>query len=556
MEKKRTGKMKNFTAFVVCIFMILSTFAGCKGSETPSADKGSGNEANTSAQQNGSETEPATIRWFFRAGPTAILPEDSDICKQILADLNITYIHIPTGENSDETLNMMLASGDVPDVISSYQDLTTKLIESDLLIPVEEYLTDEHVPNMIKNGNNWDAAVEILTRKDGHTWAIPSPNPPSDMIGATPFIRYDWLEALNLEVPATFDELADVLIAFAKDDPDGNGKNDTYGTALMLDGYNMTYFADAMGASGEKLYRTEDGSGVEWGRYSDRSLDVLKYFNRLITEGAIPADTFSYKEDTFAAMKAQGTVGFAYDYNDYTDISTALREVYPEAKFEIMPPPQGAYDKGYLFSAGILREEHVITTACENPEAVFRLLNYLSEDTSTDPEAPTYEGTYWTSRYGPQGKYWDVTEDGAFDFGQFKDTSESSKKIYGQLELEPWAKSGTTSRFRSKFDNARYLSATGKQLEMNEKALSYPTMLEMPDDDKLKPINIEGVIFPPEVYEYNLSMQSLEKQMTAECLKAGADVEQLYNEFVAEAKRLGLEEIMVVVNETVKEYNR
>lgn len=557
MKKTKTIRLKNLAALALCFLMILSVFAGCNEKGNSSGSAGAANsKGNESTGESGAETEPVTLRWFFRAGPTQVLPEDSDICKQIKEDLNITYIHVPTGENSEETLNMMLASNDIPDVISSYQDLTTRLMESELLIPVEQYLTEEYVPNMIKNGNNWDLAVEVLTRQDGHTWAIPSPNPPASMISVTPYIRYDWLEALNLEVPTTFDELADVLIAFAKDDPDGNGKNDTFGTALQINAFDMSYYAEGMAASRDKLYHTDSGD-VEYGIFTDRYLGMLKYFNRLITEGAIPADTFSYKSDTVVSMKYQGKIGFSYDYNDYTDICiNNLNTVYPDAKFEIMAPPQGAYGKGYLPGTGTLREEHVVTTACEHPEAVFRLLNYMAEDTSTDPQNPTYEGTYWTSRYGPQGKYWDVTEDGAFDYGQFKDTSESSKKIYDQLELEPWAKSGTTCRFRSKFDNAAFLSATGKQLEMNKKALSYEITQQMPDSEKLKPINMEGVILPAEVSEYTLSLEKLEDQMKAESLKAGADVEKIYNDFVTEAKRLGLDEIMVTVNEVVKEYGR
>ena len=42
-------------------------------------------------------------------------------------------------------------------------------------------------------------------------------------------IRKDWLENLGLEEPKTIDEFYNVLKAFTKDDPDGNGKDDTYG---------------------------------------------------------------------------------------------------------------------------------------------------------------------------------------------------------------------------------------------------------------------------------------------------------------------------------------
>jgi len=42
----------------------------------------------------------------------------------------------------------------------------------------------------------------------------------------------DWLEAVGMEMPATIEELHDVLYAFTYNDPDQNGKNDTYGFSL------------------------------------------------------------------------------------------------------------------------------------------------------------------------------------------------------------------------------------------------------------------------------------------------------------------------------------
>jgi putative aldouronate transport system substrate-binding protein len=42
-------------------------------------------------------------------------------------------------------------------------------------------------------------------------------------------IRMDWLDKLGLKVPVTMDEFREVARAFTLKDPDGNGKNDTYG---------------------------------------------------------------------------------------------------------------------------------------------------------------------------------------------------------------------------------------------------------------------------------------------------------------------------------------
>ena len=45
-------------------------------------------------------------------------------------------------------------------------------------------------------------------------------------------IRKDWLDKLGLQPPKTWDDLAKVAQAFTTQDPDGDGKADTYGLAV------------------------------------------------------------------------------------------------------------------------------------------------------------------------------------------------------------------------------------------------------------------------------------------------------------------------------------
>ena len=68
-------------------------------------------------------------------------------------------------------------------------------------------------------------------------------------------IRKDWLDNLGLEVPTTLDELFDVMYAFTYNDPDGNGKNDTWGYGAFIEettyeSYPGRRFEPLMGAFG------------------------------------------------------------------------------------------------------------------------------------------------------------------------------------------------------------------------------------------------------------------------------------------------------------------
>ena len=42
-------------------------------------------------------------------------------------------------------------------------------------------------------------------------------------------VRRDWMDNLGISDPESFQDFADMTIAFAKNDPDGNGIDDTLG---------------------------------------------------------------------------------------------------------------------------------------------------------------------------------------------------------------------------------------------------------------------------------------------------------------------------------------
>lgn len=48
-------------------------------------------------------------------------------------------------------------------------------------------------------------------------------------------IRKDWLDNLGLSIPETPEELLEICRAFTEDDPDGNGKDDTWGISMTTD---------------------------------------------------------------------------------------------------------------------------------------------------------------------------------------------------------------------------------------------------------------------------------------------------------------------------------
>ncbi|WP_188540629.1 extracellular solute-binding protein [Paenibacillus segetis] len=100
--------------------------------------------------------------------------------------------------------------------------------------------------------------------------------------GATmPIIRKDWLEKLNLEEPKTLDELYTVLKAFKEDDPDGDGKANTYGLSTS----GLYDIQGIMSAAGLKSrYVMQEGKRtIPYA--TDAAIPMYEWFAKLVKEG-------------------------------------------------------------------------------------------------------------------------------------------------------------------------------------------------------------------------------------------------------------------------------
>ncbi|VTR30918.1 Lipoprotein lplA [Serratia fonticola] len=78
------------------------------------------------------------------------------------------------------------------------------------------------------------------------------------------FVRKDWREKLGLPQPKTWQDVATLAKAFTTQDPDGNGKSDTYGFLLPASttrGYASWFMSAFLWQAGGDFIR-EVGAGA------------------------------------------------------------------------------------------------------------------------------------------------------------------------------------------------------------------------------------------------------------------------------------------------------
>ncbi|MFY0681110.1 MAG: extracellular solute-binding protein [Thalassovita sp.] len=144
-----------------------------------------------------------------------------------LVDVTVGANMRTDSENSGRTeaLNLMLASGNIPDIVGSsrIKDFVNQYGPEGAFIPLND-LIDEHAPNIKAYYDERPDIAAAVKAADGQMYYIPYL--PDGKYGRAYWIRTDWLNNLGLEVPQTVEEYENVLRAFKTQDPNGNGVAD------------------------------------------------------------------------------------------------------------------------------------------------------------------------------------------------------------------------------------------------------------------------------------------------------------------------------------------
>lgn len=146
--------------------------------------------------------------------------------------------------NYDTKLRLGLTgSEELPDVFPVYStQMIADMIESGRVKAIDEDI-EKYMPERLKEIYDQYPETFSPVTKDGKTYGIA--NTPVLDDGQVLIIRQDWLDHLGLEAPTNLEEFEQVIKAFTEDDPDGNGKKDTYGFTYSGSSiYNTGWVAD------------------------------------------------------------------------------------------------------------------------------------------------------------------------------------------------------------------------------------------------------------------------------------------------------------------------
>jgi len=156
-------------------------------------------------------------------------------------------------------------------------------------------IADEIDPKTIAGGENlYPTAWESTRYTDGKFYGVPT----SAQTFAL-FVRKDWREKLGLPAPKTWSDVETLAKAFTTQDPDGNGKNDTYGFLLpgsTTRGYASWFMSAFLWQAGGDFIREGQKGTFKASLDEPAAEETLKFMRGMLCEkvvqpGAINATT-------------------------------------------------------------------------------------------------------------------------------------------------------------------------------------------------------------------------------------------------------------------------
>ena len=406
---------------IVTLVMMISLTVGC-GSGTEE-DKNTENSGQTAAQtagtgdetQDSAKTEakpPVSFSvWLGEAWliPTVNTNFDDPIAQKIKEKTGVSFEFTTAKSNEwQNELNIMMASGDLPDLIEQDGSYISKLKAGGYIISLDE-LIEKHAPNMkarlgeaMKFWGELDDGKLYQTK----TWMWNNPKYVLPIRGPYLMMRHDILKQIgyaNLDKNSTsnitWDEYVALLKSVKEKFPDMiplEIGDDIFSTFNIIKG--STGVKQAISGASTSSFGYEDNM-AKYIYDSVHTLDVLKFLNGLYNSKLVDKSFATLKLDQIKSKIASGKV-FSY-LGEGTPVGDSFQAVIgdqEERRYTMFNLVKDAsvnrtYVNGYYISGvGSLS----ISSSCKDPERVVQFFDFCAGEEGSMLLDAGVEGTHYT----------------------------------------------------------------------------------------------------------------------------------------------------------------
>ncbi len=290
--------------------------------------------------------EPIQIEWFVPPIIGTPLPDKSaDPYYQYLLEKFNADVTLTVSADFMTELITRFVSGNAPDMINF--DTEAKLMQLyNQGVLIEDWsVYQDQMPALIEGMG--ETAKTFYTREgklvclpiqaNGQKWSWE--------------IRKDWLQKLGLEMPTTSDELLDVARAFTQQDPDGNGKNDTFAFTSTGANKNIGEISNLLGMfTPPSWYIDEAKNEVGHPYLNGGHKQFLDFMRIIVKDGLIDPDWYTQQWDERKPNLFAGAFGVVWypPMALLNEISIAVPDANVVDWWSMMGMPKGSEIGGKL----------------------------------------------------------------------------------------------------------------------------------------------------------------------------------------------------------------
>ena len=357
-------------------------------------------------------SEPATLTawamWIPGIEQYVSSPMETAVFREMKQRTNVTLEMslASSPETAMTEINLIIASGDYPDLINNLQGYYSSgldsAIEQEVIMDILDY--EDIMPNYFAKLRERDA-MEDDTTEDGHIGVVYQVSKGSDTIQSGLTLRKDWMEELDADAPTTYDELHDLLMQFkSKYDVSQplyvpkSGAPDTmfdgFGTEL---GYVMN---NEMGSAPWNYVDNGSGLDVVFGFMDDSYYDILELMHSWYSDGLFSADYLNNNYNVDADNLTSGDFACLFA----TEQSLNAGNTFVPHMWDAYPNVSLNGEKIRASSettSAIAAQGYSITTTCEDKELAAQWLDYQYTDES-----------YLLNNYGLEGQGFEYDDKG------------------------------------------------------------------------------------------------------------------------------------------------
>ncbi len=360
----------------VCVILILaamalSVFAGCA---EKADNKASQQVPASSAPKASDDKKPATVKvmYDFNVDPQGMPLSNNKYTEYIKQKTGVdVQIDSPGSANYVDKVNIVMASGNYPDaVMINDRNYVFQFASNGILADLAPYINDNaKYPNVKKF---MPAEAFLPVTEGSKIWAFPYNR--QDAINQVVYVRKDWMAKLNLKTPKTLDEFYQVMKAFTEKDPDGNGKNDTFG---LLSNNSFSNGARMIFAAFDATnYKIIDGK-VTSPEITTQYKDALKFLNKLIKEKIMDSEYTTTTTNIYMDKLKTGKYGMTSNFwhgDQFPEFKNdkKVHEVWDALDFPTKP--DGTPSK--LYYTTVNRHYILVPGKGKNIDALMRLFDW------------------------------------------------------------------------------------------------------------------------------------------------------------------------------------